>query len=100
MHVHSLSKVFETFPLEISTHCVLYFFVGLIKECEESTSVDYFWYRETLNISPGINTNGGGLQWWMVLCLIGAWLVVYICIIRGIESFGKVSFKYTTVWHF
>ncbi|XP_055514017.1 sodium-dependent neutral amino acid transporter B(0)AT3-like [Leucoraja erinacea] len=65
---------------------------GLIKECEESTSVDYFWYRETLNISPGINTNGGGLQWWMVLCLIGAWLVVYICIIRGIESFGKAVY--------
>ncbi|XP_051872924.1 sodium-dependent neutral amino acid transporter B(0)AT3-like [Pristis pectinata] len=65
---------------------------GFIKECEQSTSVDYFWYRETLNISPDINMNGGGLQWWLVLCLIAACLVVYTCVIRGIESFGKAIY--------
>ncbi|XP_069766171.1 sodium-dependent neutral amino acid transporter B(0)AT3-like isoform X2 [Narcine bancroftii] len=65
---------------------------AFVKECEQSTSVDYFWYRETLNISPDMNMNGSGLQWWIVLCLIAAWLILYICILRGIESFGKVIY--------
>ncbi|MEQ2189513.1 hypothetical protein GOODEAATRI_026047 [Goodea atripinnis] len=59
-------------------------------ECEKSTPVNYFWYRETLNITPDIESSGS-LQWWMVLCLATAWSVIYICFIKGIESFGKVS---------
>jgi solute carrier family 6 (neurotransmitter transporter) protein 19 len=63
---------------------------GLVSECEQSSPVDYFWYRETLNTTPDIGENGG-LQWWMVLCLVSAWAVLYICIIRGIETTGKVE---------
>ncbi|XP_072366050.1 sodium-dependent neutral amino acid transporter B(0)AT3-like [Scyliorhinus torazame] len=65
---------------------------GFIKECEESTAVDYFWYRETLNISPEIITSGDRQQWWLVLCLFAAWLIVYCCVLRGIESLGKVVY--------
>uniref|UniRef100_UPI00398F1AC3 sodium-dependent neutral amino acid transporter B(0)AT3-like n=1 Tax=Pristiophorus japonicus TaxID=55135 RepID=UPI00398F1AC3 len=65
---------------------------GFIKECEQSTPVDYFWYRKTLNISPDITINGDGLQWWLVMSLVVAWLVVYICVIRGIESLGKAVY--------
>ncbi|XP_072880334.1 sodium-dependent neutral amino acid transporter B(0)AT3-like isoform X2 [Hemitrygon akajei] len=64
---------------------------GFIEECEQSSSVDYFWYRETLNISPDISSFGDGLQWRMVLCLVAAWLVLYLCVIRGFESFGKLT---------
>ena len=63
---------------------------GLVEECVRSSSVDYFWYRETLNTSPNM-VEDGGLQWWMVICLVGAWSVLYICIIRGIETTGKVT---------
>lgn len=66
------------------------FIIGYNLECEKSTPVNYFWYRETLNITPDIETNGS-LQWWMVVCLASAWCVVYICFIKGIESMGKVS---------
>ncbi|XP_078391935.1 sodium-dependent neutral amino acid transporter B(0)AT3-like [Cetorhinus maximus] len=65
---------------------------GFIKECEQSTSVDYFWYRETLNISPDITADGGSQQWWLVICLAVAWLTVYCCVLRGIESSGKVIY--------
>jgi solute carrier family 6 (neurotransmitter transporter) protein 19 len=51
--------------------------------------VDYFWYRETLNISTSIN-DSGSIQWWILLCLTCAWSVLYVCIIRGIETTGKV----------
>lgn len=64
-------------------------FAGLVAECARSTTVDYFWYRETLNTSAAID-DSGGLQWWMVLALFAAWTLLYVCCIRGIETSGKV----------
>ncbi|XP_078056862.1 inactive sodium-dependent neutral amino acid transporter B(0)AT3 [Mustelus asterias] len=65
---------------------------GFIKECEQSTPVDYFWYRETLNISPEITVFEDGQQWWLVMCLAAAWLIVYCGVLRGIESLGKAIY--------
>ncbi|XP_060705893.1 sodium-dependent neutral amino acid transporter B(0)AT3-like [Hemiscyllium ocellatum] len=65
---------------------------GFVEECEQSTPVDYFWYRNTLNISPEITTKGDGQLWWLVICLIAAWLIVYACVIRGIETMGKAIY--------
>lgn len=66
---------------------------GYVEECDKSSSVDYFWYRETLNISTSID-DSGSIQWWILLCLTCAWSVLYVCTIRGIETTGKV--QYTT----
>ncbi|XP_038164974.1 inactive sodium-dependent neutral amino acid transporter B(0)AT3 [Cyprinodon tularosa] len=60
-------------------------------ECEKSTAVNYFWYRETLNITPDVAISGS-LQWWNVVCLVSAWSVVYICFIKGIDSIGKAVY--------
>ncbi|KAF5901108.1 sodium-dependent neutral amino acid transporter B(0)AT3-like, partial [Clarias magur] len=67
----------------------------VVKECKESTPVNYFWYRETLNITSSISDNGG-LQWWLVVCLASAWCIVYICFIRGIETIGKAVYVTAT----
>uniref|UniRef100_A0A8C7KUT0 Transporter n=1 Tax=Oncorhynchus kisutch TaxID=8019 RepID=A0A8C7KUT0_ONCKI len=84
----------ETLPW---SQCPLnYNLTGLVSECEQSSPVDYFWYRETLNSTPDIGENGG-LQWWMVLCLVSAWAVLYICIIRGIETTGKAVYVTSTL---
>ncbi|KAG9333144.1 hypothetical protein JZ751_013402 [Albula glossodonta] len=77
-------------PLPWSTCPVNQNRTGLVSECERSSPVDYFWYRETLNTSAAIG-DSGGLQWWMVLCLVCAWTVLYVCCIRGIETTGKES---------
>uniref|UniRef100_A0A8C2FL99 Transporter n=1 Tax=Cyprinus carpio TaxID=7962 RepID=A0A8C2FL99_CYPCA len=69
---------------------------GLVSECERSSPVDYFWYRETLNTSAAIEDTGG-LQWWMILCLISAWGVLYVCCIRGIETTGKAVYVTSTL---
>ncbi|MCJ8750140.1 hypothetical protein PDJAM_G00259130 [Pangasius djambal] len=69
---------------------------GVVSECARSSSVDYFWYRETLNISNNID-DSGGLQWWMVLCLITAWTVLWVCCIRGIETTGKAVYITSTL---
>lgn len=68
---------------------------GYNVECEKSTPVNYFWYRETLNITPRIEESGS-LQWWLVLCLAVAWFLLYICFIKGIESMGKAVYVTTT----
>ncbi|KAM3596471.1 uncharacterized protein V6R79_015022 [Siganus canaliculatus] len=66
-------------------------------ECKASTPVNYFWYRETLNISPNIDIdNSGSPQWWLVLCLASSWLVIYICFIKGIDSMGKAVYVTAT----
>uniref|UniRef100_A0A8C0WB71 Transporter n=1 Tax=Castor canadensis TaxID=51338 RepID=A0A8C0WB71_CASCN len=63
---------------------------GYDEECEKASSTQYFWYRKTLNISPSIQENGS-VQWEPALCLTLAWLMVYLCILRGTESTGKVG---------
>ncbi|XP_008419713.1 inactive sodium-dependent neutral amino acid transporter B(0)AT3 [Poecilia reticulata] len=68
---------------------------GYSSECEKSTSVNYFWYRETLNLTEDIEISGS-LQWWMVISLATAWLVIYICFIRGLDSMGKAVYVTAT----
>ncbi|XP_076006114.1 inactive sodium-dependent neutral amino acid transporter B(0)AT3 [Genypterus blacodes] len=68
---------------------------GFNEECEKSTSVNYFWYRDTLNVSSDIETSGS-LQWKMVVSLASAWCVVYICFIKGIDSIGKAVYVTAT----
>nr|BAC66209.1 hypothetical protein [Mus musculus] len=69
---------------------------GYVEECAKSSSVDYFWYRETLNISTSIS-DSGSIQWWILLCLTCAWSVLYVCIIRGIETTGKAVYITSTL---
>ncbi|XP_034401374.1 sodium-dependent neutral amino acid transporter B(0)AT3-like [Cyclopterus lumpus] len=68
---------------------------GFNVECVKSTPSNYFWYRETLNITPDIETNGS-LNWWMVVCLASAWSILYICFIKGISSIGKAMYVTAT----
>ncbi|XP_006012768.1 sodium- and chloride-dependent transporter XTRP3 isoform X3 [Latimeria chalumnae] len=69
---------------------------GYLEECEKSSSTQYFWYRETLNITTSIE-DSGGVQWEQTVCLILAWLVTYLCILRGTESTGKVVYVTATL---
>lgn len=71
---------------------------GYVSECEKSTPVNYFWYHQTLNTTPNIETSGS-IQWWLVLCLASAWCLVYICFIRGIETIGKVIYLFDVMLH-
>nr|XP_061808729.1 sodium-dependent neutral amino acid transporter B(0)AT1-like [Nerophis lumbriciformis] len=64
---------------------------GYVAECQESSTVDYFFYRVTLNSSTSIS-DSGGLHWPVVVCLFGAWTVVCICCIRGINTSGKAVY--------
>lgn len=50
-----------------------------------------FWENKALGISDGIH-DMGVVKWDLVLCLLFAWIVVYLCICKGIKSSGKVMY--------
>lgn len=61
----------------------------IVPECEKSSATTYYWYREALNISDSISESGG-LNWRMTICLLAAWSIVCLAMIKGIQSSGKV----------
>uniref|UniRef100_UPI0037E9BE20 sodium-dependent neutral amino acid transporter B(0)AT1-like n=1 Tax=Semicossyphus pulcher TaxID=241346 RepID=UPI0037E9BE20 len=64
---------------------------GFVSECQRSSTVDYYFYRVTLNSSTSI-AESGGMHWPMVVCLVAAWTVICICYIRGISTSGKAVY--------
>ncbi|KAM6936515.1 sodium- and chloride-dependent transporter XTRP3 [Lycodopsis pacificus] len=64
---------------------------GPIEECDKATPTQYFFYRETLNISPSIEENGG-IHTGQAMCLLLAWIITYLFIVKGIKSTGKVVY--------
>lgn len=49
-----------------------------------------YYSREVLQLSPGIDVMGN-VVWQLALCLLFAWAVVFLVLIKGISSLGKVS---------
>ncbi|XP_034559960.1 sodium-dependent neutral amino acid transporter B(0)AT1-like [Notolabrus celidotus] len=64
---------------------------GFVPECQRSSTMDYYFYRVTLNSSTSIS-DSGGIHWPIVVCLVAAWSVIYICYIRGISTSGKAVY--------
>lgn len=62
-----------------------------VKECELAGPTAYFWYRSTLDVSSSIEENGHML-WHIELCILFAWIIVFLCMIHGIASSGKVVY--------
>ncbi|XP_078589306.1 sodium- and chloride-dependent GABA transporter 1-like [Branchiostoma floridae x Branchiostoma japonicum] len=50
-----------------------------------------FFYRNVLEISSGID-DFGAPQWDLSLTLLLAWIIVYLCIFKGVKSTGKVVY--------
>lgn len=61
-----------------------------VEECVKSSETAYFWYRTTLDAAPSIE-EGQSLKWWIVLCLLLSWVVVFFIVMKGIQSSGKVT---------
>ncbi|GFG32903.1 hypothetical protein Cfor_01398 [Coptotermes formosanus] len=64
-------------------------------ECVTSTPTQYFWYRTTLMVSEDINSPEA-FNWKIALALVVAWVLVYMCMIKGIASSGKVVYVTAT----
>lgn len=57
-----------------------------------SPSEDYYT-RVVLGLEDDTTwENFGGLRWQLVLCLAGAWIIVGLCLVKGVQSSGKVVY--------
>jgi len=62
-----------------------------ITECMESSETQYFWFRTTLQASDSIDSFDG-INWKILICLSLAWITVYLILMKGIASSGKVVY--------
>ena len=54
---------------------------------------EYYFKHTMLGIDSSNSwENFGEMKWEMVLCLLGAWIIVCLCLIKGIQSAGKVVY--------
>ncbi|XP_033764045.1 sodium- and chloride-dependent glycine transporter 2-like [Pecten maximus] len=60
------------------------------------TSSEEFWQRNVLDISDNVETMGG-IRWQLALALFAAWIAVFLCLIKGIKTSGKVVYVAATV---
>ncbi|XP_075228964.1 sodium-dependent proline transporter-like [Lycorma delicatula] len=57
---------------------------------KETASLQY-WERHVLHLSDGIE-HIGPIKWDLALCLLFSWVVVVLCLIKGIKTSGKVVY--------
>lgn len=43
----------------------------------------------TLRVSTGLHEMDG-LQWHLVVVLFAAWVIIFLCLMKGVKSVGKV----------
>lgn len=54
-------------------------------------SATEYWERHILGISTGLE-DPGSIKWDLALTLLLAWVIVYLCICKGIKTSGKVMY--------
>uniref|UniRef100_G3PHD9 Transporter n=1 Tax=Gasterosteus aculeatus aculeatus TaxID=481459 RepID=G3PHD9_GASAC len=74
----------EHCPTDVTTN-------DTVKECAGSSPTSYFWFRKALNITNSIDESGE-LNPIMTGCLLAAWAIVSLAMIKGIKSSAKVMY--------
>ncbi|XP_076851696.1 sodium-dependent neutral amino acid transporter B(0)AT2 isoform X2 [Brachyhypopomus gauderio] len=62
-----------------------------VKECEASSPTSFFWFRKALDISDSIEQSGE-FNPIITGCLLAAWAMVSLAMIKGIKSSAKVMY--------
>ncbi|XP_028267642.1 sodium-dependent neutral amino acid transporter B(0)AT2 isoform X3 [Parambassis ranga] len=71
-------------PVDVTTN-------ETVKECASSSPTSYFWFRKALNITNSIQESGE-FNAIMTGCLLAAWTIVSLAMIKGIKSSAKVMY--------
>eukprot|EP00111_Clytia_hemisphaerica_P022019 TCONS_00064735-protein len=50
-----------------------------------------FWERRVLQITNGLDESGD-VQYELLICLVVAWILVFVCLFKGIKTSGKVVY--------
>uniref|UniRef100_A0A8C4NEY7 Uncharacterized protein n=1 Tax=Eptatretus burgeri TaxID=7764 RepID=A0A8C4NEY7_EPTBU len=56
-----------------------------------TSPVTEFWERKVLDISGGIH-DIGSVKWDLALCLLAMWIIIFLCIWKGVKTTGKVVY--------
>uniref|UniRef100_A0A672MI69 Transporter n=1 Tax=Sinocyclocheilus grahami TaxID=75366 RepID=A0A672MI69_SINGR len=62
-----------------------------VKECAASSPTSYFWFRKALDILDSIDQSGE-FNPVMTGCLLAAWTIVCLAMIKGMKSSAKVMY--------
>ncbi|RUS80131.1 hypothetical protein EGW08_012130 [Elysia chlorotica] len=71
--------------------------LDLVRDLSNSSDINYtsssdeYFHKVVLDITPGIDSIGH-IKWELALCLLLAWIIVGICLARGIKSSGKAVY--------
>lgn len=71
-------------PVEVSSN-------KTVNECAASSPTSYFWFRKALDISDSIDQTGE-FNLLITGCLLAAWTIVCLAMIKGIKSSAKVMY--------
>ncbi|KAM9020226.1 sodium-dependent proline transporter-like [Ara ararauna] len=68
--------------------------MGLCQNTSGSSSAsEVFWNERVLGVTPSSGLGDpGAVRWPLALCLLAAWSLVFLCMLRGIRSSGKVVY--------
>ncbi|OWF47645.1 sodium- and chloride-dependent GABA transporter 1-like [Mizuhopecten yessoensis] len=67
----------------------------LLADNDTKTASEEFWQRAVLQMSDGID-DMGDLRWDLLICLFVAWVIVFLCLFKGVKSSGKVVYVTAT----
>ena len=73
------------------------FKIANFQDCCVIDPQQWYFYTKALDVSIDIEDYSLGLNGKLVGCFILAWVIVYICVIKGIKSTGKVSESTTSM---
>ncbi|XP_063342329.1 sodium-dependent proline transporter isoform X1 [Pelmatolapia mariae] len=65
------------------------------------TPTEIFWNKQVLGVvhSEGLH-DPGPVRWPLALCLLAAWIIIFLCMLKGIRSSGKVVYVTATFPYF
>ncbi|KAI4878761.1 hypothetical protein NFI96_028765 [Prochilodus magdalenae] len=74
-----------------------------VKLCNTTTKSpsEVFWNKNVLGVdnSTGLH-DPGPVRWQLALCLLAAWFIIFLCMLKGIRSSGKVVYVTATFPYF
>ena len=65
--------------------------VSNFKDCCVIDPPQWYFYNGVLDVSIDIDDYSHGVNLKLLGCLVLAWVVVYLCVVKGIKSSGKVN---------
>lgn len=90
-----LYKLFKRFQSFMYTNVNENKSIGIIKVFKNKSFLLCFLSslrNYVLGISSGIEETGS-IKLSLALCLLGAWIIVFLCLCKGVKSSGKVKLK-------